>query len=79
MFAPTRWLLEIYPIDEILATELKIDLKNIHFEMAPIGSPAYEVIATATRRRAAAPSAPSIPRSSSGRSSIAFPTTSTCG
>ena len=47
MFAPTRWLLEIYPIDEILASELKIDLKNIHFEMAPIGSPAYEVIATA--------------------------------
>ncbi len=47
MYAPTRWLLELYPIDEILASELKIDLKNIHFEMAPIGSPAYEVIATA--------------------------------
>ena len=47
MYAPTRWLLEIYPIDEILASELKIDLKNIHFEMAPIGSPAYEAIATA--------------------------------
>ena len=47
MYAPTRWLLEIYPIDEILASALKIDLKNIHFEMAPIGSPAYEVTATA--------------------------------
>ena len=47
MYAPTRWLLEIYPIDEILASELKIDLKNIRFEMAPIGSPAYEVLATA--------------------------------
>ena len=47
MYAPTRWLLEIYPIDEILASELKIDTKNIHFEMAPIGSPAYEVTATA--------------------------------
>jgi hypothetical protein len=47
MYAPTRWLLELYPIDEILASELRIDLKNIHFEMAPIGSPAYEVIATA--------------------------------
>ena len=46
MYAPTRWLLEIYPIDEILASELKIGLKQIHFEMAPIGSPAYEVIAT---------------------------------
>src|SRR6185295_1374358 len=47
MYAPTRWLLELYPIDEILAAELKIDLKEIHFEMMPIGSPAYEVIATA--------------------------------
>jgi hypothetical protein len=46
MYAPTRWLLEIYPIDEILASELKIDLKNIRFEKAPVGSPAYEVIAT---------------------------------
>jgi hypothetical protein len=46
MYAPSRWLLEIYPIDEILAKELKIDLKKIHFEMTPIGSPAYEVIAT---------------------------------
>jgi hypothetical protein len=47
MFAPTRWLLELYPIDEILASELKIDLKQIRFEKMPIGSPAYEVIATA--------------------------------
>src|SRR5260221_5477326 len=46
MFAPSRWLLEIYPIDEILAQELKIDLKKIRFEMTPIGSPSYEVIAT---------------------------------
>jgi zinc carboxypeptidase len=47
MFAPTRWLLELYPIDEILSKELKVDLKKIHFEMRPIGSPAYEVVATA--------------------------------
>ncbi|HKB12082.1 MAG TPA: M14 family metallopeptidase [Vicinamibacterales bacterium] len=47
MFAPTRWLLELYPIDEILAAELKIELSQIRFEMAPIGSPAYEVVATA--------------------------------
>ncbi|HMF96978.1 MAG TPA: M14 family metallopeptidase [Vicinamibacterales bacterium] len=46
MFAPTRWLLELYPIDEILAAELKIDLAQVRFEMAPIGSPAYEVVAT---------------------------------
>ncbi|HEY7286664.1 MAG TPA: M14 family metallopeptidase [Vicinamibacterales bacterium] len=44
MFVPTRWLLEIYPIDEILSKELSVDLKNIKFEMAPLGSPAYEVI-----------------------------------
>src|SRR4029453_14816968 len=47
MFAPTRWLLELYPIDEILASELKIDVGKIQFEKTPIGSPAYEVIATA--------------------------------
>src|SRR2546430_7179815 len=46
MFAPTRWLLEIYPIDEILSKELGIDVKNIHFEKRPIGSPAYELVAT---------------------------------
>jgi zinc carboxypeptidase len=46
MFVPTRWLLEIYPIDDILAGELKIDRSRIRFEMAPIGSPAYEVVAT---------------------------------
>ena len=47
MFAPTRWLLELYPIDEILASELKMDVAQIRFEKAPIGAPAYEVIATA--------------------------------
>ena len=45
MFVPTRWLLEIYPIDEILSKALGIDLQRIKFEMAPIGSPAYEVVA----------------------------------
>jgi hypothetical protein len=43
-FIPTRWLLEIYPIDEILARDLKLDVKRISFERAPIGAPAYEVI-----------------------------------
>ncbi|OLC82512.1 MAG: hypothetical protein AUH72_06695 [Acidobacteria bacterium 13_1_40CM_4_65_8] len=46
MFVPTRWLLELYPIDEILASELNLDVKKIKFEKMPIGSPAYEVIAT---------------------------------
>ncbi|MBE3072966.1 MAG: hypothetical protein IMZ67_08325, partial [Acidobacteria bacterium] len=45
-YAPTRWLFEIYPIDEILARELRLDLSHIHFEKAPIGAPAYEVTAT---------------------------------
>src|SRR4029079_13693913 len=41
-----RWLLEMYPVDGILAAELKIDLARIQFEKMPIGSPAYEVVAT---------------------------------
>ncbi|MGE0865502.1 MAG: M14 family metallopeptidase [Vicinamibacterales bacterium] len=46
MFTPTRWLLELFPIDEILARELGLDLASIHLEKMPIGSPTYEVIAT---------------------------------
>jgi hypothetical protein len=46
MFTPTRWLLEIFPIDEVLARELKLDVSQIRLEKMPIGSPTYEVIAT---------------------------------
>ena len=46
LYAPTRWLLEIFPVDEVLARDLRIDLKQIRFEKTPVGSPAYEVIAT---------------------------------
>ncbi len=46
MFIPTRWLHEIFPIDEVLARDLTLDLKQITFEKTPIGSPTYEVIAT---------------------------------
>jgi hypothetical protein len=46
MFVPTRWLLEAYPIDEILSTALGITLRSIRFEMAPLGAPAYEAIVT---------------------------------
>ncbi len=46
MYIPTRWLLELYPIDEVLARELKLDLTHIEFEKVPIGSPTYEVTAT---------------------------------
>ena len=48
MYAPTRWLLEIFPIDEVLANELSLDLSQITFEKMPIGSPAYEVIVVGT-------------------------------
>jgi hypothetical protein len=47
MYAPTRWLLEAFPIDEVLARDLTIGLDRIRFEQQPIGAPAYEVIATA--------------------------------
>jgi hypothetical protein len=42
MYSPTRWLLEAYPIADVLARELKIDPQKIRFEEAPIGAPAYE-------------------------------------
>jgi hypothetical protein len=35
MFVPARWLLEIYPIDEVLAKAMNVDRKRITFEMAP--------------------------------------------
>ncbi len=47
MYTPTRWLLEIFPIDEVLARELGIELSQVRFEKMPIGSPAYEVLVTA--------------------------------
>ena len=51
LYAPTRWLLEAFPIDEVLARELKIDPGRIQFEKMPIGSPAYEAIVTAADSR----------------------------
>ncbi|HET7619659.1 MAG TPA: M14 family metallopeptidase [Vicinamibacterales bacterium] len=47
-YAPTRWLLEIYPIAEVLARDLKIDVNRIAFEEAPIDAPPYEVTVTGT-------------------------------
>ena len=44
----SRWLLELYPIDEILAMELKLDLGQIGFEMMPVGTPTYEAVATSS-------------------------------
>ncbi len=45
MYTPTRWLLEIFPIDEVLAPELGIDIGRIHFEKMPVDAPSYEVVA----------------------------------
>ena len=46
MYTPTRWLLEIFPIDEVLARDLGLDLEQIAFEKMPKDAPAYEVVVT---------------------------------
>jgi hypothetical protein len=40
---PVRWLHEIFPIDEVLARELGIDLDRVRFEQVTEG-PTYEVV-----------------------------------
>jgi hypothetical protein len=47
MGTPLRWLHEAFPIDEILARELKLSNDAIRFEEAPEDAPPYEVSATA--------------------------------
>jgi hypothetical protein len=42
---PSRWLQELYPIDEILAKELALPLDKILFEMVPAGGPVYQALA----------------------------------
>ena len=42
---PSRWLQELYPVDEFLARDLALPLDKIHFELAPAKEPIYEVIA----------------------------------
>ncbi|MCX8160152.1 MAG: M14 family metallopeptidase [Candidatus Saccharicenans sp.] len=39
---PNRWLQELYPVDEILAAELRLPIENIQFEKKPAGGPIYE-------------------------------------
>ena len=46
MHTPIRWLHEIFPIDEVLATDLGLFVRQIRFEMADNG-PTYRVRATA--------------------------------
>ena len=45
MQTPVRWLHEIFPIDEVFARELGLDLERIRFEETTDG-PIYEVAAT---------------------------------
>jgi hypothetical protein len=40
---PSRWLQELYPVDEILTRDLAIPLDRIEFEVKPPGGPVYEV------------------------------------
>ena len=47
MQTPTRWLLELFPIDEILAIELGLPLDAIRFEQVEPDGPIYRLIATA--------------------------------
>lgn len=42
---PLRWLQELYPADEILASSLGISLDRIEFEKKSDGKPVYEAIA----------------------------------
>ena len=43
---PYRWLQELYPIDELIADEIKIPLDRIDFEMKEEAEPIYEVTAS---------------------------------
>ncbi len=44
--APSRWLLELFPVDEMIAERLQIELAQVRYEETPAGNPIYEVIAT---------------------------------
>ena len=46
MYTPIRWLMEAFPIDEVLARDLGVELEKIRFEMGPKDAPAYEVVVT---------------------------------
>ena len=43
---PSRWLQELYPVDEVLSRELGIPLERIAFEAAAPGGPVYSVEAS---------------------------------
>lgn len=45
MGTPTRWLLELFPIDEIIARELDLPVEAVKFRAVTPDGPVYEVIA----------------------------------
>ncbi len=46
MHTPSRWLLELFPIDEILARELTLPVEAIEFAETSSGGPIYRVTAS---------------------------------
>lgn len=46
IYSKVRWLKEAWPIDEVMAEDLGVELELIDFEMAPPDAPTYEVVAT---------------------------------
>ncbi len=42
---PSRWLQELYPVDEILARDLNLPLGQVDFEMKEKADPIYEIVA----------------------------------
>ena len=46
VYSKIRWLLELYPVDEVLARDLGIPLESVNFEQKEAGSPTYEVMVT---------------------------------
>ncbi len=49
VYSKIRWLLELYPVDEVLARDLSIPLESVEFEQKGAGSPTYEVVVTDKR------------------------------
>ncbi len=44
LYSKIRWLQELFPVDEILARDLKIPLSSVEFEEKTEDSPTYEVV-----------------------------------
>jgi hypothetical protein len=51
LYSKTRWLQELFPVDEILARDLGIPLSAVEFEEKSEPSPTYEVLVTDKRSK----------------------------